>query len=57
MSDLHLEFLENSMFLKQHEIPVIGEVLVLAGNIFYLKDKILFYTTCIPLLCVSSASV
>ena len=40
MSDLHLEFHENSMFLKQNEIPVTGEVLVLAGDIFYLKDKI-----------------
>lgn len=40
MSDLHLEFPENSMFLKQNEIPVTGEVLVLAGDIFYLKDRI-----------------
>ena len=40
MSDLHLEFSENSIFLKQNEIPVTGEVLVLAGDIFYLKDKI-----------------
>ena len=40
MSDLHLEFSENSMFLKQNEIPVTGEVLVLAGDIFYLKDKL-----------------
>ncbi len=40
MSDLHIEFPENSMFLKQNEIPVTGEVLVLAGDIFYLKDKI-----------------
>lgn len=40
MSDLHLEFPENSMFLKQNEMPVTGEVLVLAGDIFYLKDKI-----------------
>ena len=40
MSDLHLEFPENSIFLKQNEIPVTGEILVLAGDIFYLKDKI-----------------
>ena len=33
MSDLHLEFQENSMFLKQKEIPVTGEILVLAGDI------------------------
>ena len=46
MSDLHLEFPENSMFLKQNEIPVISEVLVLAGDIFYLP---LYGQTC-PLL-------
>lgn len=40
MSDLHLEFQENSIFLKQNKIPVTGEILVLAGDIFYLKDKI-----------------
>ena len=40
MSDLHLEFQENSIFLKQNEMPITGEVLVLAGDIFYLKDKI-----------------
>ncbi len=40
MSDLQLEFQKNSIFLKQNEIPVAGEVLVLTGNIFYLKDKI-----------------
>lgn len=40
MSDLHLEFQEHSIFLKQNEMPVTGEVLVLAGDIFYLKDKI-----------------
>lgn len=40
MSDLHLEFQENSIFLKQNEMPVTGEVLVLAGDIFYLNDNI-----------------
>lgn len=40
MSDLHMEFKGNSIFLKRNEIPVTGEVLVLAGDIFYLKDKI-----------------
>lgn len=40
MSDLHLEFWENSRYIKHHEFPVMGDILVLAGDIFYLKDKI-----------------
>ena len=40
MSDLHLEFQENSRYLKHNELPVTGYVLVLAGDIFYLKDKV-----------------
>ena len=39
MSDLHLEFWENSRYMKHLEIPVTGDVLVLAGDIFYLKDS------------------
>lgn len=39
MSDLHMEFQENSRYLKNNELPVTGDVLVLAGDIFYLKDK------------------
>lgn len=40
MSDLHLEFPENSRYFKNNELPVIGDILVLAGDIFYLRDTI-----------------
>lgn len=40
MSDLHLELSDNSRWLKQNELPVTGDVLVLAGDIFYLKDTV-----------------
>lgn len=40
MSDLHLEFSDNSRWLKHNELPVTGDILVLAGDIFYLKNKI-----------------
>ena len=38
MSDLHMEFEENCRYIKQCGFPVTGEVLVLAGDIFYLKN-------------------
>ena len=40
MSDLHLEFSDNSRWLKHNELPAPGDVLVLAGDIFYLKNKV-----------------
>ena len=40
MSDLHLEFSDNSRWLKHNELSVTGDVLVLAGDIFYLINKV-----------------
>ena len=40
MSDLHMEFCDNSRWLKHNELPVTGDILVLAGDIFYLKNRI-----------------
>ncbi len=38
MSDLHLEFGENTQYIKDNEFPVTGEVLVIAGDTAYLKN-------------------
>lgn len=38
-SDLHLEFHENSHWLKENPLVAVGDVLVLAGDIDYLGDE------------------
>lgn len=40
-SDIHLEFLDNLRFIKSMPFEVIGDVLVLAGDIGYLQDSTL----------------
>lgn len=37
-SDLHLEFKENSNYIMQQNIDVVGDVLILAGDITYWSD-------------------
>ena len=38
-SDLHLELAENSRYLKEHPLPVTGDVLLLAGDTIYLEQE------------------
>ena len=38
MSDLHMELYDNSRYIKAKEFEATGDVLVLAGDIFYLRD-------------------
>ena len=41
VSDIHLEFHENSNFIKTEPFEVAGDVLVFAGDTDYLRDKTL----------------
>lgn len=38
-SDLHLEFLANSDYLKNNPIKPLGDILILAGDIIYLEER------------------
>lgn len=40
MSDLHMELWDNSRYIKANEFEAKGDVLVLAGDTFYLRDII-----------------
>lgn len=37
MSDLHMELWDNSRYIRANEFEVVGDVLVLAGDTFYLR--------------------
>jgi len=37
-SDLHLEFSDNSRYLKQNPLKPVGDILILAGDVGYLND-------------------
>lgn len=38
-SDLHLEFKDNASYIKHHPLDVVGDILILAGDIGYLGDQ------------------
>ena len=49
-SDLHMEFHDNMRFMKSLPLEVVGDVLVIAGDVGYLVD------TTIPHLCSHTPS-
>lgn len=38
-SDIHLEFAENASYIKHHPLDVVGDILILAGDIGYIDDQ------------------
>ena len=40
MSDLHMELWDNSRYIRTNELEAKGDVLVLAGDTFYLRDTV-----------------
>lgn len=38
MSDLHLEFFENWLYVDEEKIPVTGDILVIAGDTCYIRE-------------------
>lgn len=54
-SDLHLELTHNAKYINTLPIEVVGDVLVLAGDIFNLCDKNPRHTpNCTPFFCCFS---
>ena len=37
-SDLHLELRDNMNYIKNNPLPIVGDILVLAGDIYYLDN-------------------